>query len=482
MSEVPSGSGPKLDAGKVQRGAIWTLLGFGSGQVIRFASSIVLVNHVFKEGDFGIAALVFGFMQGLMNFGDLGVVSSIVQNKNGHTREFRSTAWTVQLIRSSILALVAFLASPFVAGFYGQPVLEELIRYAAIGMLIGNLSPTSYHVASRNLGLGKTVGVDLASQVIAAGLSIGWGLLDPRPHVLVWGSVVSAAIRFTLIRAFLGGDDWIYWHPPSLAAILKFGKWACVGSLLTFATSQADRLIFGTMLHIDMLGVYSNAMNIISVPGEVLSRLTVGVIFPVLCQRYTQGSLDVALFRKSRLPLQVAAGIMLACLCGAGPAAIGFLFRAEFADAGWMVQIMAIGCWIGVVMDGPRMWLLIASGHNRWSSLAAGFKLAGLVVLLPLGYHLGGFPGALAGYAASDIVKYAASLWGCSKIGLLDVRSDVMVTGWFLGTSAVAWGVRHGVMTATGSHFVSGLVVLLVVTAMWSPLAIPYLRWRKTTS
>lgn len=481
-------AGAQLDARTVKRGALWTLTGFGAGQVIRFLSGIVLVRCVFQQADFGVVALVFGFMQGLSNFADLGIAASIVQNPAGHTPEFRSTAWTLQAIRGAVLGAIAWIAAPWAADFYGEPQLAELIPYAAINLLITSLAPTSYHVASRNLGLKHTVAVDLGTQLAAAGLNIGWGLLDPRPHVLVWSAIASGVLRYGLIRASMGGDDRPAWHRPSLQAILRFGKWACLGSILTFASSQADRLIFGAMIPIGLLGVYAQAANLASIPTEVLGRLIVGVLFPVLSRRWSEQTLDGAFFARARRPVQAFAGFVLACLCGGGPAATGFLFGAGYEEAGWMVRIMAAGCWIGTALDGPRMWLLIASGHNRWSSLAAGCKLIGMLGLLPLGHRLGGFPGAMIAYAAADLLKYGASVWGCRQIGVLELRTDGFMTAWFVGASGVAWLVYEGGMTlaramelrATSACFWTGLAVLIVETLLWLPFALPLLRRRTT--
>lgn len=469
-------AGTQLDSRTVKRGALWTLAGFGAGQVVRFLSGIVLVRWVFLEADFGVAALVFGFLQGLMNFADLGLAASIVQNPAGHTREFRSTAWTLQALRGLLLAGLAWAVAPWAAQFYEEPLLAELIPYAAIGLCITSLGPTSYHVASRNLGLSRTVAVDLGTQVAAAALNIGWGLLDPRPHVLVWGAVASAVLRWVLIRALMGSDDRLAWHRPSLRAILQFGKWACLGSILTFASSQADRLIFGAMIPIAFLGVYAQAANLASIPTEVLGRLIVGVLFPVLSRRWSEQRLDHDFFARARRPVQALAGFVLACLCGAGPAAVGFLFPPNYADAGWMVQILAAGCWIGTALDGPRMWLLIASGHNRWSSFAAGCKLVGMVALLPLGHRLGGFPGAMVAYATADLLKYGASVWGCRQIGVLDLRTDGLMTVCFVAASGVAWLVHEGAMLASGSCFWTGLAVLAVEALLWLPFAAPLLR------
>jgi O-antigen/teichoic acid export membrane protein len=63
--------GSSLDA-RFMRSSVFTLGGYGMGQVLRLASNLILTRILFPEA-FGMMALVSVIMQGLAMFSDVGV-------------------------------------------------------------------------------------------------------------------------------------------------------------------------------------------------------------------------------------------------------------------------------------------------------------------------------------------------------------------------------------------------------------------------
>src|SRR4051812_6290963 len=78
------------------RSAVWAMLGFGGGQALRFAGNLVLTRLLMPEA-FGLMVLVNTFLMGLALFSDIGVGTSVIQNKRGDERAFLDTAWTISV-------------------------------------------------------------------------------------------------------------------------------------------------------------------------------------------------------------------------------------------------------------------------------------------------------------------------------------------------------------------------------------------------
>ena len=109
--------------------------------------------------------------------------------------------------------------------------------------------------------------------------------------------------------------------------------------------------------------------------------------------------------------------------------------------------------------------------------MIGGAKFLGMVVFLPLGFHLDGFRGALLGLILSDVVKYATSSVGVARHGLRFLWRDAGMT---LAVAAVAWaGHAAGNALAgggTGRNLLPVVVAALVVAAGWGPALLLYLR------
>src|SRR5581483_8744696 len=84
------------------RGTVWTLLGFGTSQLIRLGGNLILTRLLYPEL-FGFMALANIFVNALYLFSDLGVGVSIVQNERALEPSFINTTWTLQIGRGAIL-------------------------------------------------------------------------------------------------------------------------------------------------------------------------------------------------------------------------------------------------------------------------------------------------------------------------------------------------------------------------------------------
>jgi O-antigen/teichoic acid export membrane protein len=117
------------------RGTLWTIASYGISQVMRFGSNLVLTHLLFPEL-FGLMTLAYVFITGLHLFSDLGLHTSIIQNKRGDEPDFLNTAWTMQIIRGVGLWLCCLIIAAPAAHFYGEPKLLWVLPIAGLGTLI----------------------------------------------------------------------------------------------------------------------------------------------------------------------------------------------------------------------------------------------------------------------------------------------------------------------------------------------------------
>ncbi|MEM9567949.1 MAG: oligosaccharide flippase family protein, partial [Cyanobacteria bacterium P01_E01_bin.34] len=94
------------------RGVLWTVAAFGSQQVLRFASNLILTRLLIPEF-FGLMALVNSLRLGLELFSDVGIGQNIIQSPRGEDPLFLNTAWSIQIIRGILLWLACWaIAQP----------------------------------------------------------------------------------------------------------------------------------------------------------------------------------------------------------------------------------------------------------------------------------------------------------------------------------------------------------------------------------
>jgi O-antigen/teichoic acid export membrane protein len=453
-----------------------TLCSFGIVQAIRFGSSIVLTRLVLEE-TYGVMSVVWSVMMGLSLFSDLGIGANIVQSPRGEEPAFRNTAWTIQILRGLLITLVACAIAPLIGGFRPDyPGLTSFIQGIAVSSFIMGLGSMSLHILRRNMSVGRLSMIEIGSQILATTTTLTWAYHDPSAWAMVVGALVAVSATTLASHVFFGGDR-LAWDRPSAAAIFKFGKWVFVSTALLFLAGQADRLIFLCLIPPDLMGVYALGTMVARIIPDLIAKLVSSISYPVICRASQMKEPLEPVFTRCSRPIFLLGGWALAGLCGGGEAAISLAYHSNYAGAGWILQWIAAGAWFGSVLKGSRASALVAMGLPRLASCTSLAKLIGMLILIPTGFEVAGFPGAVVGYALSDILPYLAAVWACRRVGLGALGVDIRFSLWFAVTAFAGWSVVQAMASWGYAPWLQCLAVFVVDTLLWVPLLLPM--WRE---
>ncbi len=463
---------------KAARGAAWSMLGFGGSQVLRFVGNWALAALLLEE-HFGLMALVNALLIGLQLFSDVGVGPAIVQNERGDERRFLDTAWTVQVLRGFALAGVAAAAAVPFAQLYDDARLAQIVPLAGASALIAGFNSTKLFSASRSLHLERLVVVEIGSQLASLATMVAWAWVDKSVWALVAGGLVGAFARMLLSHfALPGSNNRFAWDASAARAMVRFGRWIFLSTVLTFCVQQSDRLIFGQMIPLDLLGVYSMGVMLATMPTTALGSLASGVLFPYLSRLEREGRDLREVFDRRREPLLALVGWALCGLVAGGPVIVRLFYDERWHAAGWIVQLLALAGWFAA-LEITNGSLLLARGDSRLVAAAGAGKLVGMLALIPLGHHLAGFEGAVAGYAAAELVRYAVSFAAVRSRGAHTGGLDARL---FLnGLAAVAAGLIAARLCAAQPAWLAAAAVFAAVSAAWAPRALALRSQLRTT-
>ncbi len=424
------------------RGAIWTIIGFGGIQILRFGNNLVL-TRLLKPEDFGLMALVTTVRIGLQLFSDVGIVQNIINSKRGDDPAFLNTAWTIQVIRGVVIWLVCLFISVPSAKFYNDQRLIWLIPITVLYSLIDGFSCTSRYTLHRRMELGRLSLYELILQACFFSTLIFLVWLYPSIWTLAIGTVVGGIYE-------LVGSYWLIpkysnrfaWEPDAVKEILNFGRWIFIASALMFAAEQADRLVLGKILSFQMLGVYTVAYTLASVPREVIKQLSYKVIFPAISQQadLPRPSLRVKILRQ-RGRILLGSAIVLAILVTIGDLVVATLYDKRYIAATWMMPILCSGIWFSLLFYSISPALLAISKplYSAQSNLAR----FGIILLgVPLAHNSFGELGAIIVIAFSDLPLYIVNLYGLWREKLSCLAQDIQATAFFIGLLALFLATR----------------------------------------
>ena len=85
----------------------------------------ILIARQLSPADYGLVAMLTIFLVVAQIFVDSGFVEALIQKRDRTEVDFSTTFWFNIGVAAAIYG-VLFLLSPLIAGFYGEPLLEEL--------------------------------------------------------------------------------------------------------------------------------------------------------------------------------------------------------------------------------------------------------------------------------------------------------------------------------------------------------------------
>lgn len=429
---------------KTINSAIWTILGYGAGQVLRFGANLALAA-VLEPQYFGLVAIVNILLMGVLLFSDIGIAQSIINHPEGESQAFLDTAWTVQVLRGVLLWAIALVITIPAANFYQEPQLLWLLPVAGLTSIVEAFHTTRIHVAQRRLDQRTYNLYELGTQALHLIVMVTWAYHYPSVWALVGGGLVGAGLRlFGSYICFPGPMHRFRWEANAVKALVTLGRWIFFATATMFAAEQADRLILAKLVDWQTIGIYAIAYGLANIPREMVKTFSYRVIYPAVVQTIDLPRPELRLkVIKQRKMLLAASAIGLAGLVASGDRVISLLYNHKYAQATWMMPILCGGIWFSVLFYTVSQ-VLLAIDKPMYSAQCNLVRCILVAIGLPLGYHFWQLPGAIIAIALSDCPLYLTNLYGLHREGLSCIRQDFEFTGYFMILLAICLAIRYG--------------------------------------
>ena len=245
---------------KTVKGILWSGFSFVGSKGVTFISTIVLAR-LLSPDDFGLMALGLLAISYLDTFNGLGVGTVVVYRQDDVERN-SNVAFSLSLLVSLLLAVINFFAAPFVADFFRDPRVTDILRVLSINLVISGLS--SIHLArlSKDMKFKQSFVPEFGKTVAKAVVSIGFALMGFGVWSLVWGQVAANLVS-TLLYWF------VYRWMPRLSlnwkvikGLLNYSSHILMIELMGIFQNSLDYLIIGRRFDVTSLGFYTIAFRV----------------------------------------------------------------------------------------------------------------------------------------------------------------------------------------------------------------------------
>ena len=182
-----------------------------SVQGVSFIISILLARLLMPE-EYGIVALVVIFTNIANVIVEGGFSTALIQKKGADNIDF-STVLFFSLFISSVLYIILFVSSPYIASFYNMAELTPIIRILNITLFFGAINSVQTAYVAKNMLFNRLFKCSLISSILSGCIGIGLAYKGFGVWALVYQRLLSSILTTTTMLI------WVKWRP-----ILTFSK------------------------------------------------------------------------------------------------------------------------------------------------------------------------------------------------------------------------------------------------------------------
>lgn len=256
---------------KIGSSIAWSLLSRWSSKGIGMLNTIILARVLSPE-DFGIVAMASIVVAMLESMTQIGVHLYVIRHPDDNPRVYQ-TAWTVTFLQSLVIALGLVISAPFVASYFGEQVLIDIVYCLALVKAIQGLQSYGVYIAQKKLDFQLDFKLTFLTRVSYLLTTIALALWLRNFWAIIIGQLVSTLVGVLLsyyLHAFRPKFDFYEWRK-----IFKFSMSTLPLSIGRFINGKADVAAMGKVSPTAFLGQYHVAANLASL-------FTVELLMPVI--------------------------------------------------------------------------------------------------------------------------------------------------------------------------------------------------------
>lgn len=385
---------------KALKSVFWSGLEQFGNQIITFTTSVILARVLLPK-EFGLIAMLSIFI-GIGNaLVDSGLTQSLIRTKNIDNRDF-STVFYFNIVVSIIVYSIIVLLAPYIADFYDQSQLTQIVRVYSVIFIINALSTVQRAHLAKIMDFKTIMLISTPSLIISGGVGIALALWGYGVWSLVW-SAITLSFSTTIQLWY-----WSPWRPLLLFSKEKFNKHFGFGSrllisgLLDTLFENSYTIIIGKFFAPSQVGFYTRSNSLRILPVQLISGIITKITFPLFSEIQTDNIRLKNIYKRiMQMVIFVVAPTLIFMAVLAEPI-FRFLFTEKWLPAVPYFQIL---CAVGILhpIHDYNLQILNVKGRSDLFLKLEIFKKILVIITIAVAIQFGIF-GLLYGSVVTSVL------------------------------------------------------------------------------
>jgi teichuronic acid exporter len=358
---------------------VWSMVERLSVQGIQFILGIILARILSptEYGTIGLLMVIIAFMQ---VFVDSGFSKALI-HKQDRTQIDLSTVFFFNILISIISYMTLWFNAPFIADFYQNEMLTNLMRVLALSLLFGSLFTIPMTLFTIELDFKSIARTNLIAVVLSGAVSIIMAYKGYGVWALVYQTVIKSFLTVVLMWSQMKWKPIFVFSKTSFKSLFPYGSKFLLSSILNISVNNFSNLFIAKLTSAKDLGFYTRGTQFADLVYGTFSSVLDSVLLPSLAS--IQEERD-KLIRLTRLAIKSTALVVIPVLLGLAIVAeplIKLLLTDKWLMAVPIMQILCIARLITII-SGINVNVLYAIGRTDLALKQQYVKLIVRVLLL----------------------------------------------------------------------------------------------------
>ncbi|HEV7967672.1 MAG TPA: oligosaccharide flippase family protein [Candidatus Acidoferrales bacterium] len=278
VESVTGGSGLKA---QVFSGGAWLGAGSVSEQSFRLLRNIILAR-LLAPSAFGMMAIVLSAATFLQSLAEIGVKESLIQNPRGSEPHYVNAAWWMALGRAVSIYAVLFTAAPWIARFYGNHELVQLLRVANLSIVLEGAISSRAYVAMKEMKFHRWATAWHGGAILGIVTTITLAFFVRSVWALVIGTCAESLGRCVMSYIVCPHLPGLKMNFAAARDLMKFSRGLFGLSALMFIFMRADIFVLGKLISATALGYYALGIAVAQTPGSFVLNFICQIFLPAL--------------------------------------------------------------------------------------------------------------------------------------------------------------------------------------------------------
>jgi len=338
------------DKNKIIGSINWNFVNTISQTIMTFGVGVVLAR-ILEPGDFGLFGLTI-ILLGIINLLFNGSISRYIVHKESLDKQDIETSLGISIYLSIFAYLVVWFVSPFVASFFNESLLTDLIRVYTISVFFISASSIFKGIMIKKMQFkmifySDSIAVVFGYSILGIVLAINnFGVFS-----LIYATLAKELISLFTLYFFSKTGFSFKVDLAKMKQIFLYSGGVGLSNVFGYAANNADYVVIGKYLNPTALGLYTRAFTIMTLPLSKISMTIFDVIFSVFSNAKNDLVQIKNIYLKSIKIIAIISFPILSTIMIGSELIINGIYGEKWSGAIKVLQILCIAGFFRVITN-----------------------------------------------------------------------------------------------------------------------------------